>query len=317
MERCPVCGSETRPGAKYCTTCGTKLTEQSAGTRDAGAPNPGRTTPNAGSGDPPTLAAGDEPDRVLATAWPKESHDSTAQVQGVPPSPTWPSGPDSSPSPDIQDGGMVALPGQRETWIGDAAIGPQPETLARTIAGPDPDPTASAITAQGNSEPLTGTGPGAEGAPTTVETTESPAARAVAAPGPPAPSFTSTPEAAVIPAQPAPLPPSAAGRAPDARARTVALLDELRRLLPLLVEPAADRNAVADELAAALDADRDDWEPLRRTVLDASGAPRDIENLAAVSRQLDAILELLDRHDQLRHVVAHAVAQLRGEDAAS
>ena len=102
--------------------------------------------------------------------------------------------------------------------------------------------------------------------------------------------------------------------AATARDRAAELLTELRDLLPRLANPSgADPVALATVLESGIASDRMRWSDLRAVMEAARDRPRDVETILALSQQVDAVLALLDRHEQLTDAVRRAARQLRGD----
>jgi len=106
------------------------------------------------------------------------------------------------------------------------------------------------------------------------------------------------------------LPDQATGE--DARARAVELLQELRDLLPRIANPTGlDPARLADILETGVAADRTRWAGLRAVMERARDNPRDVETVLLLSQQVDEVIALVDRHEQLTAAVERAVVQLR------
>ena len=118
-----------------------------------------------------------------------------------------------------------------------------------------------------------------------------------------------TPAAVTVAAVAATVPFDADG---DPRARAAELLQELRDLLPRLANPnGLDPAQLADILEAGVAADRTRWAGLRAVMERARDNPRDVETVLLLSQQVDEVLALVDRHEELTAAVQRAVVQLR------
>jgi hypothetical protein len=107
--------------------------------------------------------------------------------------------------------------------------------------------------------------------------------------------------------------PVAVADAVAARERAAAILTELRDLLPRLANPSgADPVTLAAVLESGIATDRQRWSALREVMEAARDRPRDVETVLALSQQVDAVIALIDRHDQLTDAVQRAARQLRG-----
>lgn len=107
----------------------------------------------------------------------------------------------------------------------------------------------------------------------------------------------------------------------SARQRAATLLDELRALLPQIGASAtvavaasettiAAGSGVADELARVRD-EAGDFSGLRRTLESARDYPRDVDTMLDLVNRADRLLALLDSHEALRQSVDDAISQLR------
>jgi hypothetical protein len=105
----------------------------------------------------------------------------------------------------------------------------------------------------------------------------------------------------------------------DPAARALALIDELRALVPQLTAEAAaeiDAEAIAADLEAAIrpaaDEPAGEQEGLRTALLTARERPRDIDTMLDLVGRVDAVLALLDAHDRAVAAIERAVRSLRG-----
>lgn len=322
MERCPNCGAPTRPGAKFCTTCGYRLT---MGADDA--PTAGDVAPasDLAAEDRPVPAASNGP---LAPARADADDDrpavvDTADEEGIADEPepaiadqvissSWPT-PDASPW-------SVGWGAPRET----EAPAPLDEAAATAYPASDPDPDPDdgdqapvswAVGAWGArtdapADPVDiGPDPGAllpAAAPSGVEADAPPPVDAVDGLDAADPFLPAGDER-----QAPPLPDTVG----DAAERAAALVEELRALLPALTAgPELDAEAVAVDLQAALPTDAgaaaSDRELLRAALRAVRDRPRDIDAMLDLAVRADPLLALLDEHDAALAAIDRAVAAL-------
>ncbi|MBA2521402.1 MAG: hypothetical protein H0V24_17230 [Chloroflexia bacterium] len=99
-------------------------------------------------------------------------------------------------------------------------------------------------------------------------------------------------------------------------ARAIALVDELRLLLPALVTGAGTDGDASDvsEFEAILATSEEtsgDRRALRDALNEARDNPRDIQTILALSQQADAAITLLDDHERLVTAVQQALMSLK------
>ena len=310
MERCRNCGAPARVGAKFCTTCGYRLPEPTAATDDAPASfDRASDSPAEGSGaDPSTqddapspestpVATADSPDAPLAAPDDADASDTGVAGDGptgdaaasadrvlssswpTPTATSWPSGWDTPQELREPDS---TTPGPE---AGPGASWPSHSTDTADDAQPEADPTAIAPESGGTLPPAIPPGDDDE-------------------------IGLASSELDVAPTEP---------READQVARAIALIDELRALLPTLATaPPVDLTAVAADLEAALTADAGqgpvDLADLRAAMLAARDRPRDIDTVLDLVGRVDAVLAFLDAHDRLTAAAERAVAALRAAE---
>jgi hypothetical protein len=263
MERCPNCGAPARPGAKFCTTCGSRLPDAPAA--ESGAERP--TVAAAGWAAPPEAEPPAAAETTATTGG--ESAGTAGETAGTAAdqvlSTTWPAdGPQSRPS----------------TWAEEAVA--QAETPAPT----EPDTAETPV----------------ESAPAAADQTW----EEMTAIFLPEPAAETPPIIGIMP-----------GGAAEAQQRAIALLDELRGLLPAVVgaAPAGRPGAIADQLEAAIAAgsaeEAAELAELRAALVATRDRPRDIDTVLDLSRRVDAIVALLDAYDRSIAAINEAVRSLR------
>ncbi|HLU34725.1 MAG TPA: zinc-ribbon domain-containing protein [Thermomicrobiales bacterium] len=282
MEKCPNCGAAVRPGAKFCTSCGTRLPETPA----PSSPTPTQETP-AATGSTQTATPAAKPEQE------------TSQPD---PYATWgaPSGETATTSTPA-DRFEAGLDGEKSTPGDTSTTEESSSTYSASSWGrpatpeeeSDEDRFASWAAAYGSYQPPTTesaagcTEPGTDDAANT--STESM----------PAPS----PE--VVTTQPAP--------DSEARKRAVTLIDELRELvwqIGVTDKTDGDKNLAKVVLAGAR-GQSSDFTDLKRALDDVKASPRDVDVLAALSSKADRIQELLDSHNRLLRAIDEAIDELR------
>jgi hypothetical protein len=102
--------------------------------------------------------------------------------------------------------------------------------------------------------------------------------------------------------------------ASDAGRRAADLLDELRGLLPALGATRLQPGALADRLEAVLVADGEVPDGLRAALEAARANPRDLDIVLDLTRRIDDVASLIDRHERLVDAVRSAVRSLRYGD---
>ena len=296
MERCPNCGAPARAGARFCTTCGYRLPENADAATSVAAEQSSPETPVEPAGGAPaaefdaasTAAAG------AAEAGPARDAGDTGNADQVLAS-SWPSRAESSWS-----GQWPAVEAAETGDVGAASAGEDASTEGgqATWSG-----TAGADVDEANMAPSPAAGGmGAEAS----------AAGWVGHP------FTPSPEASMLtPSSSDRLAPESSDGPAGPVVRAVALLDELRALLPTLASTGTvDPETVAADLEAALAAARaeesEGLAELRMAMLAARDRPRDIDTVLDLSRRVDDVLALLDAHEHCVAAIERAILALRG-----
>lgn len=333
MERCPNCGAPTRPGAKFCTTCGYRLTVGADDVPTA-APDdavghdevdPGANT-WATSIAAPVIAASQSLDADAAT------ESGVATEDGLVPSATDGSpataavDADNPPMPRVASEDEAAAVDEREPEVADQVLSsswPAADAASWSSGWGSPRATAEPPTAAVATDPDGGDrgtsastpAPWASG--TWGSRTEAPAEPVALGPNvddtvPPA-------AAVVVESDDAGTGKVLNGDGADVALapaeRAAALVEELRALLPALTAaPELDAEAVAVDLQAALPTDPDaaasDRDLLRATLRAVRDRPRDIDAMLDLAVRADPLLALLDAHDAALDAIDRAVAAL-------
>jgi hypothetical protein len=294
MEKCPNCGAAVRPGAKFCTSCGTRLNDEPA------APAPSSWSQTGSSEETMVATPAVEPE--TPTESPSEPE------TGTDPFATWNQGGGGWGSPQEStpaDRFEAALDADTEPeTAGDASTGDRPETS-------DEDRFASWAAAYGSyQETATETSDTAatDASTGTAEEhdeslPEDEASRAWAAAG----TSTSSPA-------PREATDESSVSSPEARQRATELVDELRKLIwkigidengtsqdetlaVIVLAGARGQTAEFSDLARALDALKED--------------PRDIDALRDFGAKADRFGELLESHGRLLAAIDEALRELR------
>ena len=315
MEPCPNCGAPTRSGARFCTTCGYRLTGATTETANDTAAEPAPTSDTArGAWAVPTAEPG-----------------SGGDLQPAQPAATEPSPPldDDAPSPLAE----AAVPVNADDQAGPESTeqGPTwPPPVSSWAAGwgsPPASPPADQSQAQDDVVVEVEAAPSSWSSAWPVEpagghepASEEPAAgkagTATAMAGEPAPE---APDANGLLAEEVDVAPER-DQAAEPAARAIALLDELRALVPNLAAGAGvgDPEAIAADLEAAIRSPDDepagDREGLRTALLMARERPRDIDTMLDLVGRVDAMLALLDAHDRAAAAIERAARRLRGTE---
>ena len=314
MEPCPNCGAPTRPGARFCTTCGHRLSGAATETaNDAAAAEPTTTADTAGGGwAVPTVEPGIDADLQPA---PAAASEPTPPLADDAPSPLA-----ETPVPvDADDQAGAVGAGQGPAWpppVSSWAAGwgsppaspPVDQPQAEDDVVVEVDAAAPSWPSAWSVEPAGGHDAGAE------EPAAGDAGAATAVAEEPAPE---APDTAGLLAEEGVAPER--DQAVEPAARALALLDELRALVPELAAGAAgagDGEAIAADLEAAIrppdDESADEREGLRTALLMARERPRDIDTMLDLVGRVDAMLALLDAHDRAVAAIERAARRLRG-----
>lgn len=301
MERCPNCGAPARIGAKFCTTCGFRL-------------------PEAASESPPAATTVDPPadDVVVDNGWPAPAAAMGGAASWPPPADADPA--EQRPADDAETADEVVVAGAR---VIDPFADARDEPPLATDGDAEP-PSAPAMDwgwPRGASDE-SALDPGERSAPTEDQAASPWAPAADEGEEPVVPSLDAgvvvEEEGIAAPAEVAMVVASAAGAggggggASPTAERALALLDELRALIPALsAGPAPDAARIADDLEAAV-AQGPDLGGLRAAMEGARERPRDIDTVLDLVGRVDAVIALIDVHDRAVDAMAAAIVALRG-----
>ncbi|MDQ3692023.1 MAG: zinc ribbon domain-containing protein [Chloroflexota bacterium] len=282
MERCPNCGAPARPGAKFCTTCGYRLPAITA------------TEPPADDGGTASTGA--------ASSWPLPPASATADSSA--------SSADDTLDREAGSDEVITMP----------APAPEPDGDPDAETAGDPEPADGSSTdsvlssswpspAPPRSDPWATTNDASDETGTDDEAEVSVTEEYVVVPAP-ASQYEGWSAAVVEEVVPEP----AGGGTTIARA--IALVDELRLLLPALATGAGagSDGSVVSEFEAILATSEEtsgDRRALRDALNHARDNPRDIQTILALSQQADAAITLLDEHDRLVAAVHQALSSLK------
>ena len=310
MEPCPYCGASVRSGARFCTSCGRRLT-----------PGAG-DTPAAAEG----TAAGQHTD-AAPTAWETATSVSEQPSGGgdwlkrspVASADLWPTATRSEESPPSRPASGEEP--ARANGEGDApqhyGAAPDPEAAVAWPSSPWVGWASTEMETEQPSEPTGEVGDEASTATAAAadETTGEPSAAV----------DTAVPDAVPQPAATSGVVSSTRAMpvvAGDALGRALGLVDELRGLLPAVAGAAGtDLAALVSVLTTARDeAAGLDGEALHRAeaaVAAARERPREIDALLGLSSNLDALAEALHAHGRYAAAVERSLGILGGDGSAA
>jgi hypothetical protein len=308
MQTCSNCGASNREGAKFCTTCGTRLNPVvSSGSSGWGALDDdatrGETSATTTTTEEPTTTeapswSAQEP---VATAW-SWNQTRTSEELAVPVT--------STDEP-------AATPTTTSSWAS------QWTSAETDDFGDDDDEPASTTTTTGapvwdSPDPVVADA---------TTTTEAPSWTTTPSAPEPAVVDNTTPVDDVIAVEPTADVPetlapddtaSTSTEPPGAgnRARAQELIAELQALIDTgFPEPAADANGDAASALTALatlgDDDGSRFDGLREVVEKARTQPRDLDTMLGLIGQIESIADLLDAYEAQRTAIAEAKATLQ------
>lgn len=331
VDKCPNCGQPSRPGARFCTSCGFRLPERPVEPEPSPLTrSPFATTstvaaswwPSSASAAPTEVpaaeAAGSTAGENQASAERPTAEEGPAAVADEPTAesasgseraPTAESAPESSSTDrdrlsDWPSFPTHGTPTTAAPYRWDAA--PSGDA-ASSQAGTSED-LAAAVDRLAGDDSVIALGPPSDEAGTNAEPAGTPEHAA--------PAWFSESAASVATETGAEAPVQSVDGDPLARARS--LLDELGALLPSLASPAAATPTVDVAIVAAglvsardeADAQQGQLESLMAVVETARARPRDIDVMLDLSRQVEAIAALKAGYDRCHGAIETALAQL-------
>lgn len=339
VDKCPNCGQPSRPGARFCTSCGFRLPERPVEQEPSPlSRSPFATTstvaaswwPSATATDEKTEPAGEqeqdagtvEESAPAATAESSVADEPVAADADALVSETVATAEEPAAEPAAQEPATFAdwpsFPSYSSTSSEPASAWPPSSSETADSTAREPEDLAAAVEEMaggGESEPSTEPETESDAAPTVATEPETPTWSA-----PPDDDDHDAPPAFVAPAPSSP--PASVDTETLSRARS--LLDELGALLPALAAPAptaapaasADFSAVAAGLVAARNeagGQQSQFDALMAVVETARARPRDIDVMLDLSRHVEAIVSLKAGYDRYGEAVDAALAQLQPE----
>lgn len=284
METCTTCGASLRPGARFCTTCGTRVHQQTPDESGWGA-----------------VARSVEPDS-----------EQTSVLQAV-----------SAPTPEaasipatsrVRDWGgsydtpaSSGDPASRFVTALDSDIKPVDDAGWGTPSSSGNDyPTWNFSTTNEDvwkapEEPVPTDIPTAEEAPVAAETW--------VAVDTPVPVETPTPVESPVPAEASPSPIAAEEVNDEAATRALELMAELQNIVPRLARAAMDEGAAAMTLTEA-NLKVSDFSDLQDVIAQVKDDPRDIKALSDLAEKIDRIEALVQEHATLTDAIESALHDL-------
>lgn len=339
VDKCPNCGQPSRPGARFCTSCGFRLPERPVEPEPSPLTrSPFATTstvaaswwPSATASEETTAPTAETPvaaETVAAEApttaeEPVAASDDSVIALNAPAADEAPAAEEPVAAPETAEPEPFAdwptFPGYGSSTSEPApSWGTEPSDTAGATAQTADDLAAAVDQMAGDRSDA---GQTTELASDTdgvapVESVES------QAPAPDAPTDADDYDAPPV-AEAIPLPSPDATGSSDGLARARSLLDELGALLPALAAPAApappaqdaDVSGVVAALSAVRDeaaADQSQLDQLMAVVETARTRPRDIDVMLDLSRHVEAIVALKTDYDRYREAIDSALAQLQ------
>lgn len=301
MEKCPNCGAAVRPGAKFCTSCGTRL-------NDSASPSTTTTSWNQSGSAEETMVA-------TPAAEPEKSPDAPAEERAFS---TWNQGGDSwaaaASATDSRDEASASSPADRfETGLDQPSTSSESEQVASesstnyrpstwqqsTSASEETedDRFASWSAAYGAYQATS-----EEGTSALTPESEEPSAPEA---GAPESSVDETGQSSG---------PSETPRESEARQRATKLVEELRGLIWRI--GVGDDTGTGDEnlaviVLAGARGQTGEFSDIKRALDGLRDDPRDIDALRALGAKADRIEELLNSHSRLLAAMDEAIDELR------
>ncbi|MCA9833970.1 MAG: zinc-ribbon domain-containing protein [Thermomicrobiales bacterium] len=283
METCTNCGAALRPGARFCTTCGTRVNE--------------KPTDNGGWGVP-AVSEDDSQQTSVLEAVPLSEPDVASPVQER--QRDWGSAYSTTSAADPASNFRSALDAEVQP-VTDEGWGAPRQTTDNWNFSAATDDTWKAPATWGTVTPEVEEDAETEPASATdvdevVEDTAQP----------------EEVEAIALPETPATLPNEPAGEAStltDTHTRALELLKELQTIVPQLAASQADEGTAAMTLTEA-SLQVKDYSDVAATLNAVKENPRDIQVLGDLAAKADRIQELLDEHSALAQAIEDAIGHL-------
>lgn len=299
MDTCTNCGVTLRPGARFCTTCGTRLNETPAA--------------NDGWGTPRTDSSSDAQETsVLQAVQPEQSPGEATQAD------PW-SGSFRRSSDDPASRFISALDnevsevqepsGNSEEAAGSVFTPPPPSNWSYTAGNEAPARMETTPVINASESPddpdwkVPSTWSGVSGDEDEVETDSA----GFTDGGDDEVDYLSGDENIEVSGPPAAiLPPD------DARDKAIALVDELRRTIRMMSSGSGSDHGAAAMALTEASLSVTDFSDVRGLIADVKNDPRDIQALSNLAARIDRLDELLDEHKSLAQKIETALKEING-----
>lgn len=299
METCTNCGASLRPGAKFCTTCGTRLNETPAAKNDGwGTP---RTQPNEDVQETTVLPAVQSQDASDADSVGQSSPNSWSTAYGKPETPgddpasRFISALDTDVTP-VEDA-VDTKPPADSSW----------ETPAPVFTPPPPSNWSYSSEAEGSSE-VDSENSIATGS-TWIASSSWGAAEISGEDdvNDDVEAERADDQATELAEQQGPsMPPD------ELRDKAIELADELRKTVRLLSGGGEHDHGAAVMALTEASLNVGDFSDVRGVLAEVRNDPRDIETLTNLAGKIDRIEALLDEHKALADAIETAIKELNG-----
>lgn len=300
MNTCSNCGATLRPGARFCTICGTRLNESQParpagwGSPQADSSNETQQTSVIRPVQPQDTPLASDPQQSSANTWSNAYSGSPASDRD--PASRFRSALDNDVQP-VEDTASSPAPDPEATWGSPAPVFTPPppsnwnysandQTAAEPEPAEEPAPESSWGTWSGNEDidqkNDKGTTPAQEPVDNSDEKLDS------------------------IEDADDSLSPS------DARDKAIALADELRRTIRMMGSGGESDHGAAVMALTEASLYVGDFSDVRGALADVKNDPRDIEALGNLAGKVARIDALLDEHKSLANAVETAIRELNG-----
>lgn len=326
MDTCTNCGATLRPGAKFCTTCGTRMNEKPAPNDGWGTP---RSTSESDSQQTTVLNAVQPPTEptdspTISKTWQRSADTWSSAYEGE--SASAPSSPrsDDPASRFISalDDEVQPTPEQKEfrsepasTWepTAPAFTPPPPSNWSYSAREESELTTESGVTDEDDADkdstwvtPSTWEAAPVASEPAVEETREVDSAGFTEGGGDEI-DYLSGDENIEVAEESAPeLTPD------DARDKAIALADELRRTIRMMSSGGESDHGAAVMALTEASLHVGDFSDLRGVLVDVKNDPRDIQTLGNLAGKVDRIEALMDEHKALSDAIETAIKELNG-----